>query len=89
MVLLAVGWVGGLSAYIMASVPGPEIPLHDFERNPASALLAMLAGTVAATAFASARQREWSVPARVLATAAVYLIVAVPVGIAVFLWDMS
>ena len=89
LVAFAIAWVAGLATYILASVPGAEVPLHDFERTPVPALAATVAGTLAATAFVLMKGRERPVPIRVLATAGVYLVVSMAVGIIVLLWYMS
>lgn len=86
---IAIAWVAVLSARILASVPGPEVPLHSFERTPVPELLAVLAATLAATVFVSTQRRKRNLPVRVLVTAGVYLLVFVPVGLAVFFWYMG
>lgn len=87
-IVLALMWAAALSAWILASVPGSEVPLHDFERTPAPVLFATLAGTAAATAFAIRRRRTSSLPMRILAMTAVYLTLAVAVDVAVTFWAM-
>jgi hypothetical protein len=86
--VLAAGWAGALSAYILASAPGPDVPLHAFEKTPVPALLATFAATAAATAFACTRSETWRPPVTWLATAVVYLAVAIPVDIAALLFYM-
>ncbi len=88
-IVLALVWAAVSSVLILASVPGPEVPLHDFERSPVPDLLGMLAGTAAATAFAMRPRQPPSVPLRILAVTAVYLAVAVLVGVTAALWVMS
>lgn len=88
-VAIAVAWAAALSAYILASVPGPGVALHSFERTPLPALTASIGGTLAATLllFRRPTARPWS--ASLVATTGVYLLIAIPVGIAVLLWEMS
>lgn len=88
LIVLALMWMAALSAWILASVPGPEVPLHDFERTPAPALFATFAGTAAATMFAIRRRRTSSLPMRIPAMTAVYLTLAVLVDVAVTFWAM-
>src|SRR5687767_15157479 len=83
---LAIGWVAVLSWHILASAPGPEVPLHEFEKTPVPALAATIAGTVAAAAFVFRKGRKRTLPTRMLATGGVYLFVYVAVDIVVFLW---
>jgi hypothetical protein len=87
-VVLAAGWAAALSAYILASTPGPDAPLHAFEVTPVPVLLGTLAGTVAATAFVCTRTNKRRPLVAWLATAGVYLVVAIPVDIAAFLFYM-
>jgi hypothetical protein len=89
LVALAIAWVMGMAMYILASLPGPEVPLHDFERTPVPALAATVAGTLAATAFVWMMGRKRPAPVRVLVTAGVYLAVFTAVVIIVLLWYMS
>lgn len=89
LVAMAIAWVVVVWMYILASVPGPEVSLHDFERTPVPALAATVAGTLAATAFVLMKRRERPLAVRLLATAGVYLVVSMAVGIVVLLWYMS
>lgn len=85
LIALAIGWVAVLSWYILASAPGPEVPLHDFEKTPVPALAGALAGTVAATGFLLTKGRKRPLPVRLLATAGVYLVVSLAADIVVLL----
>ena len=89
LVAFAIAWVAGLAMYILASAPGAEVPLHDFERTPVPALAATVAGTLATTAFVLKKGRKRPLAVRLLATAGVYLVVSMAVGIIVLLWYMS
>ena len=88
-VAFAVAWTAALSAYIFASVPGPEVALHSFERTPLPALIATISGTLAATTLLLRRtgSRPW--PATLATMTGVYLVVAIPVGAVVLLLEMS
>ncbi|HEX8673548.1 MAG TPA: hypothetical protein VF710_16750 [Longimicrobium sp.] len=88
-VALALAWAAALTAYIIASVPGPEVALHSFERTPLPALAATISGTLAATTLVLRRtgSRPW--PARLAAMTGVYLLVAIPMSALVLLWEMS
>jgi hypothetical protein len=88
-VALAVAWTAALSAHIFASVPGPEVALHSFERTPLPALIATISGTLAATTLLprSTASRPW--PASLAAMTGVYLLAATAVAAVVLLWEMS
>jgi hypothetical protein len=88
-VALAAVWAAMLSAYILASVPGSDVPLHSFERTPLPALIATVSGTVVATVLLLRRIGTWPLSAALIATTGVYLLVAVPVGAVVLLWLMG
>jgi peptidoglycan/LPS O-acetylase OafA/YrhL len=88
-VALAVAWTAALSAYIFASVPGPEVALHSFERTPLPALTATIGGTLAATALQLRRARHRPWPASLVAMTGVYLLAAIPAGAVVLLWEMG
>lgn len=89
LVVLALGWMAAVSVRILATVPGPEVSLHDFERTPVPALAAVVAGTVAATAFVWTRKTARPPAIRVLSTAGVYLAAAVPADVILFFWYMG
>ena len=88
-VALALAWTVALSAYIFASVPGPEVALHSFERTPLPALIATISGTLAAMTLLVRRTGSQPWPASLVAMTGVYLLVAVPVSALVLLWEMS
>jgi hypothetical protein len=88
-VALAVAWTAALSAYICASVPGPEVALHSFERTPLPAIIATTCGTFAATTLLLRGPSSRPLPASLAAITGVYLLVAIPVGALVLLWEMS
>jgi hypothetical protein len=87
--MMAAGWMTARIAHILATIPGPEVPLHDFERDPVPELLAVLAGSLAATAFAVIYKGNRPLPARGMMTAGVYLLVYLLAGIPAFLVAMS
>jgi hypothetical protein len=82
--VVAIGWVAAVSMHILASVPGPGIPLHDFERTPVPSIAATVAGTLAGAAFVVLKRGDGPLWIRMAGTAVVYLVVFVLVGLAVF-----
>ena len=85
--VVAVLWVGAVSAYVVASLPPAEMPVHDFERSPAPGIAATVAGTVAgAWAVVRDRGREAKAAVRGLHAAIAYTVASAVVGVATFLW---
>jgi hypothetical protein len=80
----AIGWMAVRWMHILASLPAPDVPLHDFERSPVPGIAAMVAGTLAGGAFVVLQRRQGPLWLRLIATAVVYLIVAIPVSVAAF-----
>jgi uncharacterized protein len=93
----AFAWVAALWVYIFASVPGPEVPLHDFEKSPIPGLLAGIGGSVVALlVLLRVRRRLVSLPSTPAGILAVYLTVlssylvaAFPLGLLGALWAMG
>lgn len=81
--VVTIGWVAVLWMHILASVPGREVPLHDFERNPVPSIAGTVAGTLAGAAFVVLQRGDRPLWIRMMATAVVYLITCVTVGLAV------
>lgn len=85
LIVLGVFWVTALTTWTLASVPGPEVSLHDFERNSGPVLLATLAGTAAAVAFAI-RMRTASLPLALVSVAVMYFLSSIVVGVVATFW---
>ena len=83
--VVAIGWVAVVWMHILASVPGREVQLHDFERTPVPSIAATVAGTLAGAAFVVLKRGDGPLWIRMVGTVVVYLIAFVPVGLAVFI----